>query len=526
MLHAAQEKETMMRLPVGIQSFRKIIEGDYVYADKTREIYRLLQGGSYYFLSRPRRFGKSLLVDTMRELFLGHRELFEGLWIAGPESDYDFEAHPVVRIDMTQVDTSTADDVRNGLMSVLENNAKGGDIELEGGNPAESLRWLIEALVTKHGRRVVVLIDEYDKPIVDHINAPEKAQANREVLGNFYGVLKGQDANLHFVFLTGVSKFTKLSLFSKLNNLNDITLRAPHANICGITEAEFDTLFSAEIDATTRERVFRWYDGFSWDGTTRVFNPFSLLSYLRDREFNSYWYSTGTPTFLAKVFETRPAEYADIQGVTITERMLDSRDIENAPLVSLLFQTGFLTVTSADRKAEPPRYTLGFPNVEVSSSLAELFLTTTPQIADPYGSAFINSLQSALDEGRPEDIAAPLEGLYASIPYELHIGAEAFYHALFLAVMQFLGFRVLGEVSVAGGRIDGVLERPNGKTYVIEFKYVATTDDATLETALAEALAQIETRNYAARYVGTSREVYKLGVAVANRGKVNVATVT
>ncbi|MDR1013698.1 MAG: ATP-binding protein [Coriobacteriales bacterium] len=512
----------MRKLPVGLQSFRKIIEDGYVYADKTREIHRLLQDGSYYFLSRPRRFGKSLLLDTMRELFLGNRELFEGLWIAGPESDYGFEPYPVVRIDMTQMSIKDAEALESSLTDYMLKQAQAENVEIDSGISSDVFRALIETLAAKHGRRVVVLVDEYDKPIVDHVDAPEKAQANREVLGNFYGILKGQDANLHFVFLTGVSKFTKLSLFSKLNNLNDITLRAPYANICGITEAEFDALFSAEFDAATRERVFGWYDGFSWDGETRVFNPFSLLSYLRDREFNSYWYSTGTPTFLAKVFEARPAEYADIQGVTVTERMLDSHDIENAPLVSLLFQTGFLTVTAADRKAEPPRYILGFPNTEVSSSLAELFLAAAPQIADPYGSALINGLQDALDEGRPEGIAAPLEGLYASIPYELHIGAEAFYHALFLAVMQFLGFRVQGEVSVARGRIDGVLERPNGRTYVIEFKYTAEASEEALDAALGAAFSQIADREYAARYAGTGREVYRLGIAVAGRGKVGI----
>ena len=510
----------MKKLPVGVQSFRKIIEEGYVYADKTREIYDLIQKGSYNFLSRPRRFGKSLLVDTMRELFLGNRELFEGLWIAGPESDYGFAPHPVVRLDMTRFGTAEVDDVRSGLMALLNEHAEAESLRLQGNNPTEAFDWLIRSLAAKHGKRVVVLIDEYDKPVIDHIHAPEKARANREVMGSFYGILKGQDANLHFVFLTGVTKYTKLSVFSRLNNLNDITMRASHANICGITEAEFDLLFGAELGPDEREKVFLWYDGYTWDGLTRVFNPFSLLSYLRDREFNSYWYSSGTPTFLFDVFRARPQDYAGIQGTTITEQLLDSHDIENAPLASLLFQTGFLTVASADRYAAPPEYTLGFPNTEVANSIAAMFLQSAGPDTDPYNSAFVKAVRKAFDEGCPLDVAAPLQGLYASIPYELHIGAEAYYHALFLAVMQFLGFRVSGEVSVAGGRIDGVLDRPNGRSYIIEFKYAA--DAGGLGPALEAAAQQVASRNYAARYEGSNRKVQKVAIAVAGRGEVAV----
>ncbi|MDR1801270.1 MAG: ATP-binding protein [Lachnospiraceae bacterium] len=507
-----------MRLPIGIQSFRKIIEGGYVYADKTKVIHRLIQEGSYYFLSRPRRFGKSLLIDTMNELFLGHRELFAGLYIASKEANYDFPRYPVIRLDLTQFDITSPETVKSGLTKELNKIAENESIILKGDNPTEQFSELIAAMAKKQGNRVVVLIDEYDKPVIDHIHDPEKARINREVLGNFYGVLKGQDANLQFAFLTGVSKFTKLSVFSKSNNLNDITLRVPYANICGITEYEFENLFGNEIDNEIKSEVFDWYDGYSWDGETRVFNPFSLLNYLNDREFNPYWFNSGIPSFLAPAFIAEPFEYVNIQSELISESMLDSHNIEDAPLISLLFQTGFLTVKAANRNARPPLYSLGFPNIEVSNSISELFLMSGSGLENPYNNTFITCMEKALDEGDYKEISAALQSLYASIPYELHIGAEAFYHAIFLAVMQFLNFRVQGEVSVAKGRIDGVLERPNRKVYIIEFKY--TKDESKLDDALKEALTQIDNREYHSRYEIPGREVIKLAIAVATRGKV------
>jgi hypothetical protein len=508
------------RLPVGIQSLREIIEGGYVYADKTREIYRLIQEGKYYFLSRPRRFGKSLLIDTIGELLSGARELFEGLWIAGAESDYGFEPHPVVRIDLTQVSTKDAGSLESSLCELLLRQAGAEGFAIDIRQPADIFRILIESLREKYGRRVAVLVDEYDKPIIDHIDRPGFAQANREVLGNFYGIIKGQDANIAFCLFTGVSKFTRLSLFSALNNLRDITLRAPYAGICGITESEFGSVFSERLAGIDYEKVLRWYDGYTWDGVTRVFNPFSLLNFFQDHEFNNYWYASGTPQFLMRDFKAKPEEYAGIQHATISEALLDSHNIEDAPPVSLLFQTGFLTVKDV-LDVSPKEYVVGFPNEEVSGSFARQFLSAVTEASDPYSLNFIRSMREALDAGDPERIAEPLSGLYASLPYHLHLQNEAYYHSLFLAVMQFLGFRITGELSVAEGRIDGVLVRPNKKTYLIEFKYVS--DERAIGTALADASAQIESRNYASRYAGTDHEVYQLAVAVAARGKVRVA---
>ncbi|MCL1896096.1 MAG: ATP-binding protein [Clostridiales bacterium] len=525
----------MKKLPIGIQTFREIIEEGYVYADKTEYIYNLVQGGKYYFLSRPRRFGKSLLLDTMKELFEGNKELFKGLWI--DSSDFEWKKRPVIRIDMTQVKLTNTEALEESLVEILKWVAEDENVELAETNSVSMFSRLIRKLSSKYSERVVVLIDEYDKPIIDFIDDPERAAKNRELIGNFYGVLKGQDANLSFVFITGVSKFTKTSIFSKLNNLWDITMRAPYAGICGFTEAEFDILFGDERImayraakkemslpdgdkelAEIRGCIFDWYDGYTWDGETRVFNPFSLLNFFGNNEYLAYWYESGIPTFIPKIFKDRPDEYIDIQDIIIDEGMLNSFDIENAPLALLLFQTGFLTVHTFLPGA-PPEYTLCFPNREVAYSFGRTFLESAGG-GNPLGNALITGMRKALDAGEPEMIAEVMHGLYASIPYQLHRSEESYYQTVFLATMQFLGFRVMGEVSVSKGRVDGVIEQPNGMTYVIEFKYVA--DEKGIDAAIEKAFAQIEERGYAERYAGSRKTVFKVAAVVAGRGEVKV----
>ena len=526
----------MKKLPIGIQTFREIIEEGYVYADKTEYIYNLIQGGKCYFLSRPRRFGKSLLLDTMKEAFEGNRGLFKGLWIDG--SGFDWKKRPVIRIDMTQVKLTDTASIETSLVEILKWVAEDENIELAETNSVIMFSRLIRKLSSKYGERVVVLIDEYDKPIIDFIDDPERAAKNRELIGNFYGVLKGQDANLAFVFLTGVSKFAKTSIFSKLNNLIDLTMWDRYAGICGFTEAEFDALFpeflygyiehlkakgdpdGGKTATETRDDIFGWYDGYTWDGETRVFNPFSLLSFFNRKKFLPFWYETGTPTFLPAVFKERPVEYLDLQETVIDELSLGSHEIENAPLESLLFQTGFLTVKSL-LPGTPEGYVLGFPNREVAQSFGQTFLTSAAMKGNPLGNAFITGMRETLDAGEPEKIAEQMRGLYASIPYQLHRSEESYYQTVFLATMQFLGFRVMGEVSVSEGRVDGVIEQPNGMTYVVEFKYVA--DEKDMDAAIQRAFSQIEERGYAERYAGTRKTVFKVAAVVAGRGEVKVA---
>ncbi|MDR1236842.1 MAG: ATP-binding protein [Propionibacteriaceae bacterium] len=536
----------MRPLPLGIQTFREIVEGGYVYADKTFGIYQLVNSSKYFFLSRPRRFGKSLLIDTIAEAFLGARELFDGFWLG--QSDWDFIPHPVIRFDFTQFSVADPESLRVGVLAMLNSQAYQAGVSINQANPAAAFNDLIYLLRQQTGRPVVVLVDEYDKPIIDHLNDPERARANSDELSAIYSVLKGQDANLRFVFLTGVSKFTRTSIFSKLNNLYDISLDPYFAGICGITEADFDAIFADRLAdylaharqvgsvspyqtlEQARAEVFSWYGGYSWDGLTQVFNPFSLLSFFRSREFYPYWYASGVPQFLVASLLDRPLDYVNVQGKTITELTIDSRDVENATLESLLFQTGFLTVTEVNLLARPKQYTLGFPNLEVSTSLGADFLLALAQ-ATPSVDSYYQQVSRALDEGRPEYLQQALGGLYAALPRRLHDAAHgSFYHAVFLAVMQFVGLRAIGEVSVAGGRIAGTIERPNGQTYVIEFKQVNVTaaDDAAVTVALDEAadqaLRQINDPGYAVPYLAVGKTVHQVAVAVTERGQVLVKT--
>jgi hypothetical protein len=527
----------MKPLPIGIQTFRQIIEGGYVYADKTAYVGLIAEGGKAFFLSRPRRFGKSLFVDTLKQAFEGHRELFEGLALA--RTDFDFKPHPVIRLDLSAFGVQTPEELRAGVTSVLADTAAAAGLALPDGPPSVQFRRLIQDLHAQQGERVVVLVDEYDKPIIEHITNPAKAEANRAELRSLYGVLKAADDHLRLVFLTGVAKFTKTSVFSQLNNLQDITLRPEYAGICGITGGDFDALFADHLadvwesgradgtfepDATVesvRAEVFDWYDGFSWDGASRVFNPFSLLNFFAAKAFSPFWYSSGTPKFLLDIMRQQPRAFADVQGMTITEQTIDSHDVEHAPLESLLFQTGFLTVKSVDRRARPRTFTLGFPNHEVTQAFSQDFLMT---LTGANVQNWAVTILRALTQGRPEDLEAPVAGLYASIPWNLHQPNEAFYHALFLTTAQSLGLHVEAESAVAGGELDTRIDLANGQSYVIEFKYAK--EPLTLDEAVAAALAQIDRHGYAARYQGTGRQVHQVGIAVTGRGQVKVAAAT
>ena len=373
----------MKKLPLGIQSFREIIESGYIYVDKTRYIYELITNAKHYFLSRPRRFGKSLLLDTIAELFSGDRALFKELWINN--SDYSFEMHPVLHIDLSSIANKTPDILENELSIALEKRAKQESIGISGSTPSAKLKALIEALNNKYGKRVVVLIDEYDKPILDHISDADTAEANRAVLRGFYGILKSMDPHLKLTLVTGVTKFTKTSLFSEMNNLLDITLSEKYANICGIPTEDLGELFQEHIEYLSSLEKFRlfqnlhdeilaWYDGYSWDGVTKVLNPFGLFSFIMQERFSSFWYSSGSPKFLMDLIKQNPEAYANIRDLKIRELTLDIFDIRNLQAAPLLFQTGYLTIKEVVNSTgfDSTAYILGTPNREVREELTKL----------------------------------------------------------------------------------------------------------------------------------------------------------
>jgi hypothetical protein len=517
----------MKKLPIGIQTFRKIREDDAVYADKTELIYKLLNDNDVYFLSRPRRFGKSLLLDTIAEVLAGSRELFDGLWIAG--SDYDWQPHPVIRVDFGSISTTSPAVLTRSIMAALDDVALSYGVDAEADDITNKFKRLIDALAKKHNTRVAVLIDEYDKAMLDCITNIELASANREVLHNLYMVLKAADANLRFVFLTGVSKFTKTSVFSSLNNLKDITLKREYANICGFTEDDFDNLFADRLallmqddinPATLRDRIFKLYDGYSWDGKNRLFNPFSLLNYFDEGVPKSYWYASGTPTFLMDLLKSRPAVFDDLEDAAITESQLDKADMTNPPLIPLLFQTGYLTVGEAVQTEYAPIYRLRMPNDEVREAFSQNVVETLTGNTDGFNPFMWQTVKDALRTGEVEAIGPVFETIYSSIPGALHHTVEGYYHVILLAMLQFMGFRLLGEVNIAGGRIDAVLEQAD-KVYVCEIKHEKLPEDSPadkIEVALTQgvtqAFGQIEERGYAKPYEHSGKRIIKMAVAI------------
>ena len=527
----------MKKLPVGIQTFKKILEGDYVYVDKTQYIYNLIEAGSCYFLSRPRRFGKSLLLDTISEVFKGNKELFNGLWIY--DSDYAFEKYPVIRLDMSGIANKNPTALENSLFDELNHLAGKENVEISGGGPSDLFKRLIEQLHLKYNQKVVILIDEYDQPILDHITNIEIADANREVMRKFYGILKSMDPYLKFTFITGVTKFAKTSIFSGLNNLLDITMSKKYPNICGITIEDLGEYFSSHMEYISKledfsqydniqDKILYWYDGYSWDGKTRVINPFSLLSFFMQERFSGFWYATGTPRFLLDLIKEKPESYTNIRNFEITEKALDSIEIDKIAIEPLLFQTGYLTVKEIPKTMGSPVYRLEIPNFEVREAFSLHVLSALTDNDEMAAWHMREDIMQALGSGNLNKVLDVLRAFFASIPYNLHVGLEAYYHSLFYTIMSLLGFDMDLEVPGSMGRIDAVIE-VDDKVYVMEFKYKKCPPDADddvkqklFDKALDEAMGQINDREYAAKYQGSGKTVYKAAFAFLGRGDISL----
>ena len=525
----------MKRLPIGIQNFSKIIEGDYVYVDKTRYIYDLINGSGYYFLSRPRRFGKSLLLDTIAEAFKGNRKLFQGLWIY--TSDYPFDKHPVLRFDMSNISNRTPDVLESSIAYDLRNQINAEELNIPDGSPADMFKSLIIGLHKKHGQRVVVLIDEYDKPILDQLTDAETAEANRQVLRDFYGILESMDPHLRFAFLTGVTKFTKTAIFSGLNNLLDITLSKEYSGICGIAVDELELHFGDRIQELSAQKDFAcygnvhdeilsWYDGYSWDGKSRVINPFSLLSFFSLQRFAGFWYASGTPKFLIDLMKKEPSIYFNIQNAKATEFMLDSADLSRVEPLPLMFQSGYLTVKDIDFSRGTPIYYLEIPNHEVREAFNLHIISGFTEGGDTSAQIAKLDMEEALRDGDLQRMLDLLKGLFASIPYHIHVDVEAYYHSIFYAVMTVLGFNVDAEVAVSKGRIDSVLELTD-KAYIMEFKYAKCSPEARdeerarlTEKMLEDGISQIESRGYHGKYTGSGKKVYLVAFAFLGRDEI------
>ena len=506
------------RLPVGIQTLGNIRARNCYYVDKTPHVLRLVEEGTHYFLSRPRRFGKSLLIDTLKELFEGNGELFRGLAIHG-EWDWSVK-HPVVRFDFSGGEFGDPDGVREEVSEQLEGMAAQAGVEVGRARPAILFRRLVRALRRQAGRQVAVLVDEYDKPILDALTVPEVARSNREFLRSLYGGIKDCDADIRFCFLTGVSKFSKAGLFSGLNNLRDITLDRRYGTICGYTDADLDTVFAPELGDLDRDEVRRRYNGYSWLGEGRVYNPFDILLLFDKRKFGNYWFETGTPAFLVDLLARRGIDALSLEGRVADDTLLSAFDIDEMSAEALLFQTGYLTITGEERDGDGFLYTLGYPNREVMRSLnAALLGAMAPGFAQVAERRNLRRLLLAND-------FAGVEGLFraflAGIPNEWYAktgmeGYEAHYASVFYSHFAAAGMDVRVEESVSHGRADMAVLF-NGNVYVFEFKMVDREPQGL-------ALRQIRERGYADKYRDLGWPIHLIGVEFSREGR-NIAAFT
>ena len=403
------------RLPIGIQTFREIREEGCYYVDKTPFIRRLLDGGKHYFLSRPRRFGKSLFLDTLKELFEGNESLFEGLAIHG---DRDWSVrHPVVRLSFGSGHFTEPGGLRTEVADRLRTLEDAAAIVTRHESAPARFRHLLEELHERTSRRVVVLVDEYDKPILDALEAPGVARANRDYLRGLYAVIKDSDAPVRFSFLTGVSKFSKVSLFSGLNNLTDITLDPRYSSICGYTEADLDTVFAPELPGLDRDAIREWYNGYGWLGEGRVYNPFDILLLFDKRRFGAWWFETGTPAFLVETLFKRQVSALALDEMVGSSALLSAFDVDDIATEALLFQTGYLTIRGEKRRGGRTSYRLGYPNREVRQSLNESLLgyfVRNPSRQE----ANSNRLYDLLEANDFDGLRTLFHAFYASIPYE------------------------------------------------------------------------------------------------------------
>ncbi len=509
------------QLPIGIQSFRTIREEDFYYVDKTPLIHELVSRGRHYFLSRPRRFGKSLLIDTLRALFSGNEPLFRGLAI---HDSWNWnETHPVVRLSFGGK-SSEAGNLEGNVRKQLEIIER--YFELDPGPPTdegpERFMDLLDRLHHKTGRQVVVLVDEYDKPILDVLDNPEMAHANREYLRGFYGVIKDSAEHVRFVFVTGISMFTKVSLFSGLNNLKNITLDPRFATICGYTDRDLDTVFAPELDDLDRDEIRRWYNGYHWLGEEKLYNPYDILLLFSDRVFKAHWYETGTPDMLYRKIVEEKRNPMELERLLADEGLMSSFDVSDIDLRALMFQAGYLTIAGEENLDVDRLFALEFPNLEVRLSFSKGLLAHAGQDRVEV----IQSGNALLDLLAAEDFAGfgkRLKSYLAGVPHQWYDAGGVDRFEAHYAGMLYLCFRAVGadlavEDASSHGRADMVVFH-GGKVFVLEFKMAKENEAA--ETALDDAMKQMRDRGYADKYRDRGEPVH-LVAAVFGREQRNL----
>ncbi len=499
----------MKKLPISIQSFAELRQQNCIYVDKTELIYNLLKDGKAYFLSRPRRFGKSLTISTIKYIFEGNKALFEGLWI---EDKWDWsKTNPVIHIPFAQLDYQGLG-LENVLLDHLIDIAASYQIKLDAKSYASAFDELIKKLNKQLGR-VVILIDEYDKPIIDFLepNQREQAKENRAKLRNFYMCIKDNDANIELFFMTGVSRFSQTGIFSHLNHLNDITTNKKYNNLVGYTPDELAYYFKDRIDSTwaaeysdlTREeflgQIRSWYNGYSWDGKQTVYNPFSILNFFDNENFKEYWFTSGSPKFLIDLLKEK--RFFNLNNLTVPQRVTDSYEIETLEVRAILFQTGYLTVKNYDNRRGI--YTLDYPNREVEQAMQDHLIGILLHKDAVDSIKPILDIENAFLKNDVEKVVKTMRAMFKDIPSHLiDKKDEHFYHALVHLHFRYLGWYLESEVHTSDGRMDAVV-KTDTHIYILEFK---------LDKTAAVALQQINDKKYADRYFLENKEIVAIGI--------------
>ena len=500
-----------MKYPIGIQDFEKIRNDGYVYVDKTALVYQLADTGSYYFLSRPRRFGKSLLISTMEAYFSGKKELFKGLAIEKLETKWT--KHPILHLDLN---TAKYTDGADSLQRILNDTLTDWE-QLYGTSPSETtlelrFKGIVRRACEKTGERVVILVDEYDKPLLEAIGNEALQDEFRATLKAFYSVLKTQDRYIKLAFLTGVTKFGKVSIFSDLNNLDDLSMDGRFIDICGITEEELHQYFDEEIaqlgakygisKADCYDRLKEQYDGYHFrQNSAGIYNPFSVLNALNKEDMSDYWFESGTPSFLVQLLKKTDYDLESIEGQEITSDNLNSIDAMSYDPIPVIYQSGYLTIKGYDERFK--LYQLGFPNKEVENGFINYLLPYyTPSHRDQSSIFFVRNFVADVEKGRPEEFLQLLQSMFADADYQIAGKMEMYFQNAMYVVFKIMGFYTEVERTTSHGRID-VLIKTKDYIYVIELKLDGSAD---------EALQQIEDKGYAAPFASDPRTLYKIGV--------------
>ncbi|BBE31175.1 ATPase AAA [Tepiditoga spiralis] len=503
----------MKKLPIGIQDYKKIKEGNYTYIDKTKYILDLISSEAPIFLSRPRRFGKSLTISTLYYLFKGEKDLFKGTYIY---DKWEFKEYPVIRISLLDTTNDTEEELKDGLLRIIKREARKYGIKIESDHYKYAFDELIFELSRKE--RVVILVDEYEKPILDNINNKEKAEKYREILRNFYVSIKSNDEYIKFVFMTGITKFTKTGVFSALNNLNDISLNKKYAQILGYTQEELERNFKEHIKETALEMNMKekellknlkmYYNGFSFDGESSVYNPFSILRFFNERKFQNYWFESGSPSFLYEYIKGKKIRYEDLVKYPVSELDFSTREIEEANASIFFTQSGYLTFKGKEQYGMEYEYLLDYPNIEVKNSFSKIILEANYELERGKIKEINKTIWKAIREKDMEGIIKEIKRIISAIPYNLHKKEESYYHSLIYTILASAGLNVTAEELTNLGRSDIVIEED--VIYIMEIK---------IDKSAEKALNQIKEMKYYEKYKG--KEIYIIGINI-NSEKRNI----